>query len=60
VETASEHLLVIKSRTDRFDALESCIRQHHPYEVPEIIAMPISRGSQDYLDWLGAWVGQPA
>jgi len=60
VETAVEHLLVIKTQADRYDALESCIRQHHPYEVPEIVAIPIERGSRDYLNWIADWVGTPA
>ncbi len=60
VETATELLLLIKTQADRYAALESCIRQHHPYEVPEIVALPIGRGSQDYLDWIADWVGAPA
>ena len=60
VETATELLLLIKTQADRYAALEFCIRQHHPYEVPEIVALPIGRGSQDYLDWIADWVGAPA
>jgi periplasmic divalent cation tolerance protein len=38
--------------------LKAFIKQRHPYEVPEIIAIPIEGGSQDYFDWISAWVGQ--
>lgn len=44
--------LLIKSRRARFGALEAWVREHHPYDVPEIIAIPIERGSAAYLHWL--------
>ena len=47
-----ELLLVIKSLQARFPELESKIRQLHNYEAPEIIALPIVAGSEDYLEWL--------
>ncbi|MCQ8180632.1 divalent-cation tolerance protein CutA [Methylomonas sp. SURF-1] len=52
IETAQEHLLLIKSRQDRYPAIESAVKKLHPYEVPEIIALDIERGSQDYLQWI--------
>lgn len=52
LETASEHLLLIKTRTDRFQALESRIKALHPYELPEIIAVSIDRALPDYLEWI--------
>ncbi|MFQ6067388.1 MAG: divalent-cation tolerance protein CutA [bacterium] len=53
VETVEEWLCIIKSKTELYEELEKSIRQIHPYEVPEILAMPVIRGSKDYLGWLG-------
>ncbi|HJL14334.1 MAG TPA: divalent-cation tolerance protein CutA [Sandaracinaceae bacterium LLY-WYZ-13_1] len=44
--------LLIKSRRARYDALEAWLKEQHPYDVPEILALPIERGSKDYLSWL--------
>lgn len=52
VDTATEYLLVIKTSRERFAALEEAIRRLHSYEIPEIIALPIEKGSRDYLAWL--------
>jgi len=52
VETAEEWLCFIKSKKSLYDELEKAIKEIHPYEAPEIIAMPIVRGSKDYLEWL--------
>jgi len=52
VETAEEWLCVMKSRQDLYEQLEQAICEVHPYEVPEILAMPVVEGSRDYLDWL--------
>lgn len=52
VETAREFLLVIKSSRKRFAALEAEVRRMHRYDVPEIVAVPIERGSRPYLAWL--------
>jgi len=51
-ETASEHLLLIKTVARRYAALEVCIKEHHPYELPELIAVPIDRGLPAYLSWV--------
>jgi periplasmic divalent cation tolerance protein len=51
-----ERLLVIKTTRERYAALEGRVREIHPYEVPEVIALPIERGSAPYLDWLSAAV----
>jgi periplasmic divalent cation tolerance protein len=53
VESAAELLLVIKSSRKQFARLERAIKAIHSYEVPEIIALPIARGSRAYLAWLG-------
>jgi periplasmic divalent cation tolerance protein len=44
--------LLIKTRRGRFAELERWLGDHHPYDVPEIVALPIERGSRAYLDWL--------
>jgi periplasmic divalent cation tolerance protein len=59
VETASEIPLLIKSTAANYPALAAAICQHHPYAVPEIIALPISQGLPDYLDWLAAETSLP-
>lgn len=56
IETASEHLLFIKTESARYAALETFITQNHPYSVPEIIFLPIPQGSPDYLAWISAWL----
>jgi periplasmic divalent cation tolerance protein len=52
VESAEEWQCIIKSRQDLYGDIEKAIRSVHPYEVPEIIAVPLDQGSKDYLDWL--------
>jgi periplasmic divalent cation tolerance protein len=44
--------LLVKTTADRFDALEAVLHEHHRYDLPEIVAVPIVRGSQAYLDWI--------
>lgn len=52
VEYEAELVLLIKTRTDRFEALRACLLEHHPYELPELIAVPIESGSPAYLNWI--------
>jgi len=52
IEEATEWLCVMKSRRDYYDRLEKCIKDIHPYEEPEILAIPVIAGSRGYLDWL--------
>jgi len=52
IEEAEEWLCVVKSREELYEKLEKAIRAVHPYEVPEILAMPVVKGSPDYLRWL--------
>jgi periplasmic divalent cation tolerance protein len=54
VETAQEHLLIIKSHQQRFAAVEAAIKKLHPYELPEIIALAIGNGSAEYLKWINS------
>ena len=43
---------MIKARGARYDELEAAIRRLHPYELPEIVAVPVVRGLPDYLEWV--------
>jgi periplasmic divalent cation tolerance protein len=54
IEEAAEHLLVIKTRASLYAALERRVVELHSYEVPEVIALRIARGSKAYLEWLTA------
>jgi periplasmic divalent cation tolerance protein len=57
IETAREHILLIKTRTNRLSKLEQEVLRSHSYEVPEFLVLPIAAGSGAYLDWLAASVG---
>jgi len=54
IQNDQEAMLVVKSRLDLFeDRLMPAVKALHPYDVPEIIALPILMGSKSYLDWIG-------
>ncbi|MBI4843883.1 MAG: divalent-cation tolerance protein CutA [Nitrospirae bacterium] len=52
VEDGAEILMMAKTRGELFDSLKERVKQMHSYDVPEIIALPIMYGSEDYLKWL--------
>jgi periplasmic divalent cation tolerance protein len=52
METSHEWQCWIKSRRDLYEQIEATIRQHHSYETPEILAVPVAAGSASYLAWL--------
>ncbi len=52
VESASEQLLLIKTKETLFEKLRARIVALHPYEVPEVIAAPITAGHAPYLEWI--------
>jgi periplasmic divalent cation tolerance protein len=52
IEQATEYLLIIKTRGSLYPALEKRVKELHPYEVPEIIAVKIESGSPQYLAWI--------
>jgi len=54
IETSREWQCTAKSRRDLFERIEEAVRRVHPYEVPEILAVPILAGSRAYLEWLEA------
>ena len=59
VEDTEEVPLLIKTSAARYPELEAAIRARHPYELPEIVAVPISHGLPDYLGWLAAETTPP-
>ncbi len=52
ISTETECLMIIKTTRRRFAELESVVRQHHSYTVPEIVAIPLIAGSEAYLNWV--------
>lgn len=52
VDSAAEYLVLIKTVTDNYLAVENHIKSLHTYEVPEIIAVPVTAGARDYLVWI--------
>jgi len=52
VDKADEVLMILKTKKDLFPKIEEAVRSIHSYDVPEIIALPISDGHQKYLDWI--------
>ena len=56
VRNDQESLLVIKTTKNKFRQLEQRILENHPYEVPEIIALPIGEGNRSYLNWISEYV----
>ncbi len=59
IETADEVPLVVKTRAALYSDVEAAIRKLHPYDTPEIIAIPVAHGDARYLAWLAAETAQP-
>lgn len=59
VEESSEVPLLIKTTAARYAMLEEALREAHPYELPEIVAIPVSHGLPDYLAWVVAQSSHP-
>lgn len=57
VEQATEVPVVIKTTVQRYPELEAALRACHPYELPEIIAVPLACGLPAYLEWVAAETG---
>ena len=47
-----ESLMIIKTSRQKYSSVQSWLERHHPYDVPEIIALPVEQGSGAYLDWV--------
>jgi periplasmic divalent cation tolerance protein len=54
IETATEVPVLIKTVTSRYPRLEAAIRANHPYELPEIVSVPVVAGLAEYLGWVAA------
>lgn len=54
----SEALLLIKTTSERYSQLEQHLLRHHPYSVPEVLAVPVVQGLASYLDWVADSVGE--
>ena len=52
-----ELLLIIKTKEEKFSTLKDWVVENHSYDIPEVIAIPISHGSSDYLKCIDDWVG---
>jgi periplasmic divalent cation tolerance protein len=52
VEEASETQVLLKTRRDRWTELQAAVTAAHPYDVPELLALPVAHGLGAYLDWL--------
>jgi len=57
-EESAEMLLLAKTKASLFDALAEAVRAEHPYQCPQIIALPIIAGTRDYLDWVESAVSK--
>ncbi len=53
IDSARESLLIVKTTASQLNELVTLVKEIHSYDVPEIIAMPIVGGNQDYLEWIG-------
>ena len=54
IDSADEDLMIVKTRSSLLDKLKIFVQNNHAYDVPEIIALPIIGGSDDYLSWLNS------
>lgn len=57
LESSTEWLCVVKTTVERYDELEAAVRHAHTYDVPEILAVPVVKGSQPYLRWVDEETG---
>ena len=60
IEHDAETLLLIKTTDSRFDALSARLRELHPYDLPEIIATPVTRGLPEYIQWVSTCTANDA
>jgi periplasmic divalent cation tolerance protein len=52
VTTEDEHLLLIKTTASRFEAMKARLLALHPYDLPELVGVPVTQGHEAYLDWV--------
>ena len=60
LESSAEVLILLKTTRKRVAALRACILEHHPYDTPEFVVLPVTGGSKKYLDWISASVAEEA
>jgi periplasmic divalent cation tolerance protein len=60
IEDSRECLLLIKTSVRHYAKLEKRVKQLHSYEVPEVLAAPLTHAAADYLKWIGESIAQPA
>jgi len=53
LDSAQESLLIVKTKASLLDEIVRLVKELHSYDIPEIIALPIVGGNQDYLEWIG-------
>jgi len=52
IKEESEAVVLLKTEASRWEALQAAVRARHPYEVPELLALPVERGLEAYLSWI--------
>lgn len=57
VREEPEVVVLLKTDAAKWDALRVAVEQHHPYDVPELLALPVTHGLERYLSWLASEVG---
>ena len=58
IHDAAEVVVLLKTMSTRWDALRDAVQRHHPYDVPELLALPVSAGLDAYVDWVAEEVAQ--
>ncbi len=58
LQNDGEVRIVFKTKATLYTKLQNLIKQHHPYDVPQIVEVAIEKGSQEYLDWIGEETAQ--
>ena len=58
IHVDKEFLLIVKTRQDQYEGLETWVKNNHSYEVPEIIVLPIEQGLPSYLNGIDDWVAK--
>jgi len=53
LDSAQESLLIVKTKASLLNEIVTLVREVHSYDIPEIVALPIVGGNQDYLEWIG-------
>lgn len=60
INDENELILMIKTRNDLFSEVEELVKRFHPYQVPEIVALPVIAGHRPYLEWISTETREPA